>query len=74
MLNSQGSRPTFQCGQGVKYENLMGQDLDPGRGWEYRPLCSVTPLTLLAFYSGGNVLIELLPTTGVVNVGVVPPI
>ena len=23
----------------------MGQDLDPGRGWEYRPLCSVTPLT-----------------------------
>ena len=24
----------------------MGQDLDPGRGWEYRPLCSVTPLSL----------------------------
>ena len=32
MPNSQGSRPNFQCGQGVKHENLMGQDLDPGRG------------------------------------------
>ena len=47
MLNSQGSRPNFQCGQGVKHENLMSQDLDPGRGWEYRPLGSVTPLKLL---------------------------
>ena len=44
MLNSQGSRPNFQFCQGVKHENLMGQDLDLGRGWEYRPLCSVTPL------------------------------
>ena len=44
MPNSQGSRSNFQCGQGVKHENLMGQDLDPGRGWEYRRLRSVTPL------------------------------
>ena len=43
-LNSQGSRPNFWCRQGVKHENLMGQDLDPSRGWEYRSLCSVTPL------------------------------
>ena len=36
MLNSQGSRPDFRCGQGVKDEILMGQDLDPGCGWKYR--------------------------------------
>ena len=36
-------RPDLRCGQGVKYENLMGQDLDPGRGWKYRRLCSVSP-------------------------------
>ena len=45
-LNSQGSRPNLQCGQGVKHENLMGEDLDPGHGWEYRPLCSVTTLNV----------------------------
>ena len=44
MLNSQGSRPDFRCGQGVKHENLLGQDLDRGRGWKYRRLCSVPPL------------------------------
>ena len=44
MLDSQGSRSDFRCGQGVKHENLMGQDLDPGRGWKYRHLCSVAPL------------------------------
>ena len=44
MLDSQGSRPDFQCGQGVKHGNLLGQDLDPGRGWKYRRLCSVPPL------------------------------
>ena len=44
MLDSQGSRPEFRCGQGVKHGNLLGQDLDPGRGWKYRRLCSVTPL------------------------------
>ena len=43
MLDSQESRPDFQCGQGVKHENLMGQDLDPGRRWKYRCLCSVPP-------------------------------
>ena len=43
MLNTQGSRPDFQCGQGVKHENLMGHDLDPGRGWKYKRLCSVPP-------------------------------
>ena len=32
MPNSQGSKPNFQCNQGVKHENLMGQDLDPGHG------------------------------------------
>ena len=32
------------CGQGVKHEKLVGQDFDPGRGWEYSRLCSVTPL------------------------------
>ena len=32
MLNSQGPRPDFRCGQGVKHEILMGQ---PGRGWKY---------------------------------------
>ncbi len=44
MLDSQGSRPDFRCGQGVKHENLLGQDLDRGRGWKYRRLCSVPPL------------------------------
>ena len=44
MLDRQGSRSDFWCGQGVKHENLMGQDLDPGRGWKYRRLCSVPPL------------------------------
>ena len=44
MLDSQGSRPDFRCGQGVKHGNLLGQDLDPGRGWKYRRLRSVTPL------------------------------
>ena len=48
MLDSQGSRPNFRCGQEVKHENLMSQDLDPSHGWKYRRLCSVTPLTLLA--------------------------
>ena len=33
----------FRCGQGVKHENLMGQDLDPGRRWKYWRLCSVPP-------------------------------
>ena len=46
MLDSQGSRLDFWSGQGVKLKNLMGQDLDPGRGWKYRCLCSVTPLML----------------------------
>ena len=45
MLDNQGSRPDFRCSQGVKQENLMGQDLDPGRGWKYRRLCSVPPCT-----------------------------
>ena len=43
MLDSQGSRPDFQCGQGVKHENLVGQDLDRGRGWKFGRLCSVPP-------------------------------
>ena len=38
------SRYVFQCGQRVKTQNLTGQDLDPGRGWEYSRLCSVPPL------------------------------
>lgn len=33
----------IQYGQGVKYKNLMGQDLDPSCGWEYRRLCSIPP-------------------------------
>ncbi len=41
MLDSQGSMPDFRCGQRVKHENLLGQDLDRGRGWEYTRLCSV---------------------------------
>ena len=49
MLDSQGSRPDFRCGQGVKHGNLLGQDLDPGRGWKYRRLCSVTPLLPVNF-------------------------
>ena len=44
MLDGQGSRPDFRCGQGIKHENLLGQDLDRGRGWKYRRLCSVPPL------------------------------
>ena len=44
MLDSQGSRPDFWCGQGVKHKNSMGQDLDRGRRWKYRRLCSATPL------------------------------
>ena len=47
MLDSQGSRPDFRCGQRVKHENLLGQDLDRGRGWEYSRLCSVPPLKLI---------------------------
>ena len=46
MLDSQvkgRSRPNFRCGQGVKHENLLGQDLDRGCGWKYRRLCSVSP-------------------------------
>ena len=43
MLDSQGSRPDFRCGQGVKHENLLGQDLDRSRGWKYRRSCSVPP-------------------------------
>ena len=43
MLDGRGSRPDFRCGQGVKHENLLGQDLDRGRGWKYR-LCSIPPL------------------------------
>ena len=46
MFNSQGSRPDFHGGQGVKHENLLGQDLDPGHRWKYRRLCSVAPLAL----------------------------
>ena len=38
------SRYVFQCGQRVKTQNLTGQDLDPGHGWEYSRLCSVPPL------------------------------
>ena len=38
MLDSQGSRPDFWCSQGVKHENLLGQDLDCGRGWKYSSL------------------------------------
>ena len=45
MLDNQGSKLDFWSGQGVKLKNSMGQDLDPGRGWKYRCLCSVTPLT-----------------------------
>ena len=41
MRDSQRSRPDFQCGQGVKHENLLGQDFDHSRGWKYRRLCSV---------------------------------
>ena len=44
---SQGSRPDFWCSQGVKHENLLGQDLDHGHGWKYRRLCSVPPLEKL---------------------------
>ena len=51
MLDSQGSRPDFRCGQGVKHENLLGQDLDRGRGWKYRRLCSVPPLPILALHA-----------------------
>ena len=73
MLDSQGSRPDFRCGQGVKHENLLGQDLDHGRGSKYRRLCSVppcmfnnttlitTPLPLLLLYpkDGPAILIRL---------------
>ena len=47
VLVGQGSRADFSCGQGVKHEKLDGQDFDPGRGWEYSRLCSVTPLISL---------------------------
>ena len=40
------SRHVFRCGQGVKGKNLLGQNLDPGRGWKYSRLCSVPPLEL----------------------------
>ena len=44
VLVGQGSRADISCGQGVKHEKLLGQDFDPGCGWEYSRLCSVTPL------------------------------
>ena len=47
MLDSQGSRLDFWSVQGVKLKNLMGQDLDPGRGWKYSRLCGVPPLLLV---------------------------
>ena len=40
MLDSQRSRLDFWSGQGIELKNLMGQDLDPDRGWKYRCLCS----------------------------------
>ena len=40
-----GQGQIFGGGQGVKHENLLGQDLDRSRGWKYRCLCSVPPLT-----------------------------
>ena len=43
------SRLDFRCGQGVKHENLLGQDLDRGRGWKYRRLCSVPPWPVSVF-------------------------
>ena len=43
MFDSQGSRPDFRYGQGVKHENLLGQDLDRSRGWKYRCLCNAPP-------------------------------
>ena len=40
------SRYFFGNGQAVKAEILVGQDLDPGRGCEYKHLCSVPPLRI----------------------------
>ena len=54
MLISQGSRPDFWCDQEVKHENSMGQDLDPGRRWKYRRICSVPPCTMYNMYMCGN--------------------
>ena len=50
MLDSQGSTPDYRCGKGVKHENLLGQDLDPGHGWKYRHLCNVPPLIIIQEY------------------------
>ena len=47
MLDSQGSRPDFPRGQGVKHENLVDQYLDRGRRWKYRHICSVPPLVII---------------------------
>ena len=70
MLDSQGSRLDFWSGQGVKFKNLMGQDLDPGRGWKYSRLCGVPPLQMLHFVdhayhycTAGHALSDLLMHT-----------
>ena len=33
---NEGPGPDFWYGQGVKHDNLMGQDLDRGHRWKYR--------------------------------------
>ena len=43
MLDSQGSRPDFWCSQGVKHKNLIGQDLDRGRGCQSTGDYAVSP-------------------------------
>ena len=43
LVVGQGSRPDFRCSQGVKHENLVGQDLDPGCKRDYRRLCNCPP-------------------------------
>ena len=49
MLDSQGSTPDFQCGQGVKH--VMGQDLDCSHGGKYRRLCSAPLLMYSVLFS-----------------------
>ena len=47
LVVGQGSRPDFRCSQGVKHENLVGQDLDPGRKRDYRHLCNCPPSCIM---------------------------
>ena len=46
----------FQCGQGVKHENLMGQDLNRSHGWKYIGDYVVSPLASECLMRAMNII------------------